>query len=105
MARQELYLSSLGLPHSFHNTAGDLRSHSAVPNRRSALAGAPAALARRSRRVLQQAVDHRHRAFPQFRFGGELAAAGAGDRIEARAAVVLAGTPLALDPAFLFQAE
>jgi hypothetical protein len=35
----------------------------------------------------------------------QLPAAGGGDGVEARAAVVVAGAPVASDPAFLFEAE
>src|SRR5947209_464840 len=55
--------------------------------------------------VFEQTADHRDRARPALGFRSELFPAGARDRVELGAAVVLARAPLALNPAFLLEPE
>src|SRR5215204_3216788 len=57
------------------------------------------------RSVLEQARHHRDRARPYVGFNQQLLLAGARDRVEARAAIVLAHAPLARDPPLLLEPE
>src|SRR5438128_2436537 len=55
--------------------------------------------------IFKQTRHHRDGARPTVLLGGQLLASRAGNRIEPRAAVVLARAPLALDPPFLLQPQ
>src|SRR5207302_3189494 len=55
--------------------------------------------------LFQKTADHCDRTRPTLGFGGELFPAGASDRVELGAAVVLAGAPLARNPSFLLEPQ
>src|SRR5881397_3723642 len=53
----------------------------------------------------QHAADQARNSFPALGFASELFAAGAGDRVEPRLAVVFRGAPLRTDPTLLCQPQ